>query len=57
LIRGELKKLTVRQPVIIGATRTAIGKFQGALKTFTAPQLGSIVVRSAIEGAAIMKSS
>jgi acetyl-CoA C-acetyltransferase len=43
----------VRQPVIISATRTAIGKFQGALKTFTAPQLGSIVVRSAIERAGI----
>jgi acetyl-CoA C-acetyltransferase len=48
--------LTVRQPVIIGATRTAIGKFQGALKPFTAPQLGSIVVRSAIERAGIEAS-
>ncbi|MGH9755142.1 MAG: acetyl-CoA C-acetyltransferase [Blastocatellia bacterium] len=41
----------MRQPVIISATRTAIAKFQGALKSFTAPQLGSIVVRSAIERA------
>jgi len=39
----------MRQPVIISATRTAIGKFQGALKPFTAPQLGSIVVRAAVE--------
>jgi acetyl-CoA C-acetyltransferase len=52
-IRGDQKKLTVKQPVIISATRTAIGKFQGALKSFTAPQLGSIVVRSAIERAGI----
>jgi acetyl-CoA C-acetyltransferase len=41
----------MRQPVIISATRTAIGKFQGALKPFTAPQLGSIVVRAAIDRA------
>jgi acetyl-CoA C-acetyltransferase len=41
----------MRQPVIISATRTAIGRFQGALKPFTAPQLGSIVVREAVERA------
>jgi acetyl-CoA C-acetyltransferase len=46
----------MKQAVIIGATRTAIGKFQGALKTLTAPQLGSIVVRSAIERAGIESS-
>lgn len=39
----------MNQPVIVSANRTAIGKFQGALKSFTAPQLGSIVVRAAIE--------
>jgi acetyl-CoA C-acetyltransferase len=43
----------MKQPVIISATRTAIGKFQGSLKTFTAPQLGSIAVRAAIERAGI----
>jgi acetyl-CoA C-acetyltransferase len=48
--------LGMKQAVIIGATRTAIGKFQGALKTFTALQLGSIVVRSAIERAGIESS-
>ncbi|MCI0523904.1 MAG: acetyl-CoA C-acetyltransferase [Acidobacteria bacterium] len=41
----------MRQPVIISATRTAIGKFQGALKQYTAPQLGSIAVRAAVERA------
>ncbi|HEY6403797.1 MAG TPA: acetyl-CoA C-acetyltransferase [Blastocatellia bacterium] len=41
----------MRQPVIISATRTAIGRFQGALKPFTAPQLGAIVVRAAVERA------
>lgn len=43
----------MRQPVIISATRTAIGKFQGALKSFTAPQLGSIAVREAVERAGL----
>jgi acetyl-CoA C-acetyltransferase len=45
--------VTVEQPVIISATRTAIGKFQGSLKSFTAPQLGAIVVRSATERAGL----
>ena len=44
------------QPVIISATRTAIGKFQGALKPFTAPQLGSIAVGAAIERAELETS-
>jgi acetyl-CoA C-acetyltransferase len=43
----------MRQPVIISATRTAIGKFQGALKSFTAPQLGSVVVSAAVERAGL----
>jgi acetyl-CoA C-acetyltransferase len=46
----------MKQPVIISATRTAIGKFQGSLKSFTAPQLGSIAVRAAIERAGIEAS-
>lgn len=43
----------MHQPVIISATRTAIGKFQGSLKPFTAPQLGAIAVRAAIERAGL----
>ncbi|NOT58597.1 MAG: acetyl-CoA C-acetyltransferase [Acidobacteria bacterium] len=43
----------LNEAVIISATRTAIGKFQGALKPFTAPQLGSVAVRAAIERAGI----
>ena len=46
----------MRQPVIISATRTAIGKFQGALKSFTSPQLGSIAVRAAVERAELEAS-
>ena len=44
---------SLKEAVIISATRTAIGKFQGALKPFTAPQLGAIAVRNAIERAGI----
>jgi acetyl-CoA C-acetyltransferase len=43
----------MQSPVIISATRTAIGKFQGSLKPFTAPQLGSIAIRAAIERAGL----
>jgi acetyl-CoA C-acetyltransferase len=37
----------LKDPVIISAVRTPIGKFQGSLKPFTAPQLGAIVIRAA----------
>ncbi len=39
--------------VIVSAVRTPIGKFQGALSDFTAPQLGAIVVREAVKRAGI----
>jgi acetyl-CoA C-acetyltransferase len=39
--------------VIISACRTAVGKFQGSLSDFTAPQLGAIVVREAVKRAGI----
>jgi acetyl-CoA C-acetyltransferase len=35
--------------VIISGCRTAVGKFQGSLSDFTAPQLGAIVVREAVK--------
>jgi acetyl-CoA C-acetyltransferase len=38
---------------IISGTRTPIGKFQGSLSDFTAPQLGAIVVRDAVQRAGI----
>src|SRR5438874_10222987 len=34
--------------VIISSVRTAVGKFQGSLTDFSAPQLGGIVVREAV---------
>jgi acetyl-CoA C-acetyltransferase len=39
----------MKDVVIIGAVRTPIGKFQGSLKTMTAPQLGALVVKTAVE--------
>jgi acetyl-CoA C-acetyltransferase len=43
----------MKEAVIISAARTAIGKFQGALKSFSAPELGSFAVRAAVERAGI----
>ena len=37
--------------VIVSATRTPIASFQGALSDFTAPKLGAIAIRSALEKA------
>jgi acetyl-CoA C-acetyltransferase len=34
--------------VIVSAVRTPVGKFQGALSDFSAPQLGALVVREAV---------
>lgn len=39
--------------VIVSAVRTPVGKFQGSLSDFTAPQLGSIAVREAVKRAGI----
>ncbi|MEE8107257.1 MAG: acetyl-CoA C-acetyltransferase [Planctomycetota bacterium] len=46
----------MRQAVIVGAARTAVGRFQGALSGFTAPQLGSIAVKAALERAGVNSS-
>jgi acetyl-CoA C-acetyltransferase len=39
--------------VILSAVRTPIGKFQGSLKSMTAPQLGALVVRTAVDRAGL----
>ena len=43
----------MRESVIVSAVRTPTGKFLGALKDFTAPQLGAMVVREAVARAGI----
>ncbi|GCE14084.1 thiolase family protein [Tengunoibacter tsumagoiensis] len=40
-------------PVISSAVRTPTGKFLGSLASFTAPQLGSLVIREAVKRAGI----
>ncbi|HET8668247.1 MAG TPA: acetyl-CoA C-acetyltransferase [Terriglobales bacterium] len=39
--------------VIVSGVRTPIGKFQGSLSDFTAPQLGAMVVREAVKRAGL----
>src|SRR5207253_10103541 len=44
---------SVRDSVIVSAVRMPTGKFLGALKEFTAPQLGALVVADAVRRAGI----
>ena len=43
----------MKEPVILSAVRLPTGKFLGALKGFTAPQLGALVVREAVARAGV----
>ncbi|MGH7535649.1 MAG: acetyl-CoA C-acyltransferase, partial [Gemmatimonadales bacterium] len=40
-------------PVIVSAVRTPIGRYLGGLSSFTAPQLGAMVIREAVTRAGI----
>src|SRR5216684_2067891 len=42
-----------RQAVIISAVRTPVGKFLGSLKSFSATELGAIVVRESVKRAGV----
>lgn len=42
-----------KKAVIVSAARTPTGKFQGALKGFTAPELGAIAIREAVKRAGV----
>jgi acetyl-CoA C-acetyltransferase len=42
-----------RTPVIVGAARTPIGRFLGALASIPAPELGAVAIRAAVERAGI----
>jgi len=44
---------TIKQPVIISAVRTPVGKMLGALKTLKATELGAMVVREAVKRARV----
>jgi len=43
----------IREPVIISAVRTPVGKFQGTLKRFSATDLGAMVVRESVKRAGV----
>jgi len=43
----------MKEIVIVSGVRTAQGKFSGALKGFSAPELGSIVIKEAVKRAGI----
>jgi acetyl-CoA C-acetyltransferase len=40
-------------PVLLAATRTAVGKYLGGLSSFTAPQLGALAIREAVRRAGV----
>ncbi|HEX7020884.1 MAG TPA: acetyl-CoA C-acyltransferase, partial [Gemmatimonadaceae bacterium] len=42
-----------RQPVLVSAARTPIGKFLGGLAPLTAPELGAIAIKAAVERAGV----
>lgn len=42
-----------REPVILAAARTPMGRFQGALSPLQAPQLGAVVIRAALQRAGL----
>src|ERR1700730_11970270 len=48
-----MKQPSLRQPVILSAVRTPVGKFQGALSSFSATELGARVVAEVSHRAAI----
>jgi acetyl-CoA C-acetyltransferase len=43
----------MREVVIVSAARTPVGKFQGSLQSFSAPQLGALAVREAVRRAGV----
>lgn len=45
--------MTEHTPVIVGAARTPTGKFLGGLSSFTAPQLGAIAIKEAVQRSGI----
>jgi acetyl-CoA C-acetyltransferase len=45
--------MEMETPVILSAARTALGYFQGVLSPVSAPELGSVVIKAAVERAGI----
>ncbi len=47
----------MKNAIILSAVRTPLGRFQGSLSPFTAPQLGALVVREAVRRAGLASVS
>jgi acetyl-CoA C-acetyltransferase len=54
---NELKEPKERQPVILSAVRTPIGKFGKTLRDYPAQRLGGLVIREALKRSKIVKDS
>ncbi|ELU43151.1 3-ketoacyl-CoA-thiolase, peroxisomal [Rhizoctonia solani AG-1 IA] len=52
-IRSIMSFSSPNEVVIVSAARTPVGSFQGALKSLTAPQLGAVAVKAALERAQV----
>src|SRR5262252_1141176 len=48
-----MSSMSSRQPVIVSAVRTPIGKFLGGLAPLSAPELGAVAIRAAIQRSGI----
>lgn len=48
-----MKRMVATEVVIVGAVRTAIGSFNGSLKDVSAPELGAITIKGALEKAGV----
>ena len=48
---SEITVSDATTPVLLSACRTPIGKYLGGLSSFTAPELGAIVIREALRRA------
>src|SRR6266568_8721426 len=53
----ENTQMSENTPVIVGAVRTPTGKFLSNLASFTAPQLGAIVIKEAVHRSGISPDS
>ena len=47
----------MKQAIILSAVRTPVGKFQGSLQSFSAPQLGALAVREAVRRAGLQDAT
>ena len=50
---SSARSAAARTPVVVSAARTPIGRFLGGLLPLTAPELGAIAIRAAVERAGI----